>query len=233
MRTIKKDENTLKINNDGTYESNLTDSIEIEETFSVKIENGKITEEPIWQLGIGQGAGDWIRGKARWIIEEILENISSVDAYKKASDWHEFSWNNGFSAINLEAGSSNELFGHSLGNNECNQACDNNYIDIICISSSDESNFYYMNDEDYQDLIECYILEDEEFSSLKDFDFENNTRSEFFEAAEEIYTDKVEELKQIRFLDFYGAMDDDSFEYMIDRQRIKDELNSFYADIEL
>ena len=169
----------------------------------------------IKQVGIGEGAGEYVQVLGKKDIERLVEELEDRENYDNLleSAWLEHSYPNcdGIIAIDLESG---EFFTYARYPNISNHAVDNNYIDVVIINKDFEYNLQdlldgniveFLNEENYKKAEEKNLEFDEildivtkqegvdEFYFLKDYLKEKGIQHEFYIELEDRYSDELEE----------------------------------------
>ena len=166
-RTITKGNSILMIEEDGSYEyRNIPYGYDPENLFGVKFEDGKVVEEPVRQLGIGSGRGEIITVKARWIIEEKIDELSENEIVRKAIENHVNGFNDGMSFVSLETGN---FYGYGMSSNSSNQACDNNEIELHRIRSYEDEIDLDYEEWEFAEFGVDYNFKDDVREQLDDF----------------------------------------------------------------
>ena len=170
------------------------------------------------QIGIGQGAGEYVEVMDKEAIIKIIEDTKDKDIVRIAKENQIVGFKNGYCAIDLEDG---EIMGFGLSNGESNHACDNNYVVLYKIDSNDEDyccpdhgcNITYFLDnlaeefgdypeeleDDYTKIVEWYSDNFDGYEEFYNYDYDcylaeiEVDKDSVIEELESRYADTIEE----------------------------------------
>jgi len=135
----------------------------------------------IKQRGIGFGSDNTAAIHDRKTVEKFIEGLSDSDIYKIALDARTFQYTKGLAVVYINE-ESLKLSSLAFSQGECNQACDNNYITLFEIGQNSEEIDYFV-DSDYDDYLDCYLLEREDIKKFYKLECSNLDN---FDAVEKI-----------------------------------------------